>query len=152
MKKFLSNYKEVLLTLAVFAIMLTPVFAGAQTPIDPPGRTPIGPPGTLPIGNQTASQGYKILSDPLGGKSVCGLVTGLLEAAMIIGIPIAILFIVWAGFKFVLAQGNSTKLEEARKNFLNVVIGIAIFVGASLIGSVIINTVRALGVTGINSC
>ena len=150
MKKFLSNYKEVLLTLAVFAVMLVPVVAGAQTGVSPSGGTGVFS-GSNPGVSQPA-QGSKILSDPLGGKSVCGLVTGLLEAAMIIGIPIAILFIVWAGFKFVLAQGNGTKLEEARKNFLNVVIGIAIFVGASLIGSVIINTVRALGVTGINSC
>jgi len=72
---------------------------------------------------------------------------------MIIGIPIAVLFIVWAGFKFVLAQGNPGELTEARSNFLHVIIGIGIFVGASLIASIIVNTLGALGVAGVsNSC
>ena len=84
---------------------------------------------------------------------MCGLVKGLLDAVMIIGIPIAVLFIVWAGFKFVLAQGNPGELTEARSNFLHVIIGIGIFVGASLIASIIVNTLGALGVAGVsNSC
>jgi len=151
MKKFLENYSGVLVTLVVFAAMLMPVLVGAAD--EGPGFNASG--GSLNSNStnlNSSAGGTQILTNPLKGKTVCGLVTGLLEAAMIIGIPIAILFVVWAGFKFVLAQGNPTKIGDAQKNFLNVVIGIAIFVGASLIGSVIINTVRALGVQGISSC
>jgi hypothetical protein len=92
------------------------------------------------------------LENPLKFDSVCGLIGGVLDAVMVIGIPIAVLFMVWAGLKFVLAQGNAEALASARKNFLNVIIGIAIFVGASLIAQVIVNTVAQLGVNGINSC
>lgn len=62
-----------------------------------------------------------------------------------IGIPIAVLFIVWAGFKFVLARGNAGKLDEARKNLMYTLIGIGIFLGAWLIATVIANTVNSLG-------
>jgi hypothetical protein len=96
--------------------------------------------------------GSETLENPLKFDSICGLIHGILDAVMVIGIPIAILFMVWAGFQFVLAQGNAEKLGSARKNFLNVIIGIAIFVGASLIAQVIVNTVAQLGVNGINSC
>jgi hypothetical protein len=133
-------YKEVLLTLAVFVLLLAPVAVyGDQT----------GSPST-----GSGSAGAHVLQNPLGNNinSVCGLVIALLRAITIIGIPIAILFIVWAGFQFVLAQGNSTKLTVARNNFLYVLIGIGIFVGATLIANVIVNTLANLGVTGINSC
>ncbi len=132
MKQFLKNYSGVIGTLFLFAFMLLPVLAGAAG-----GGTPAT---------------TKSLVNPLQVNSFCGLVIKLVQAVTIIGIPIAVLFIVWAGFKFVLAQGNSGKLSEARNNFLNVIIGIAIFVGATLIANVIVNTLHQLGVQGINSC
>lgn len=85
------------------------------------------------------------VKNPLGSDSFCGLVKNLLQAAIAVGIPIAVLFIVYAGFKFVLARGNPEKLAEARKNFLWTIIGIAIFLGAWLLASVVANTVNALG-------
>ena len=107
----------------------------------------------LPAISLAQTAGVQTLQNPLGGiTSVCKLVVALVDAATVIGIPVAILFVVWAGFKFILARGNAGALGEARTNFLNVVIGIGIFVGASLIASVIINTLQQLGVQGINSC
>ena len=95
--------------------------------------------------------------NPLGGvTSICGLIKALLGAAIAIGIPIAVLFIVYAGLLFVLARGNSEKLADARQNMLYVVIGIAIFLGAWLLASVIANTVNALqagsGQSSVISC
>lgn len=57
----------------------------------------------------------------------------------------AVLFIVYAGFKFVLARGKPEELKKARDNFLWTIIGIAIFLGAWLLASVIKNTVNQLG-------
>lgn len=90
------------------------------------------------------SGGYQV-KNPLAANSFCGLVKNLLQAAIAIGIPIAVLFIVYAGFKFVLARGNPEKLAEARTNFLWTIIGIAIFLGAWLLASVVANTVNQLG-------
>lgn len=85
------------------------------------------------------------VKNPLTANSFCGLVKNLLQAAIAIGIPIAVLFIVYAGFKFVLARGNPEKLAEARQNFLWTIIGIAIFLGAWLLATVVANTVNQLG-------
>ncbi|HUD03000.1 MAG TPA: pilin [Candidatus Paceibacterota bacterium] len=113
---------------------------------------------TIPVtgGTQSVSGSGSVIN-PLGGiNSFCGLIKALLSAAVAIGIPIAVLFIVWAGLKFVLAQGNSTKLADARKNMLWTVIGIGIFLGAWLLAMVIQNTVNGLasgsGQSVISSC
>jgi hypothetical protein len=96
--------------------------------------------------------GYNTLQNPLGVSSLCQLIGLLLKAVIAIGIPIAVLFIVYAGFKFILARGSPTELSEARSNLFNVIIGIAIFLGASIIANVIIATLHQLGVSGVNSC
>jgi hypothetical protein len=158
MKDFFKNYSSVFATLLLFVVLLTPALAlGAATGQPTGGATgqPFGGATGQPSGGATSPRAGQVVSldNPLGGvTSFCQLITKILEAVMAIGIPIAILFIVWAGFQFVLAQGNPGGLEKARRNFLNVIIGIGIFVGSSLIAQVIINTLHDLGVRGINSC
>ncbi|TSC69600.1 MAG: Uncharacterized protein G01um101456_87 [Parcubacteria group bacterium Gr01-1014_56] len=154
MIKNILKYREVFVTLAVFAVFLLPVVVAAQNPGTLPGSNQGTLPGSNPGVAVPTAQSSHVLQNPLAGgvNSVCGLVIALLRAVTIIGIPIAVLFIVWAGFKFVLAQGSGTKIKEARDNLVAVLIGIAIFVGASLIANVIVNTLQDLGVRGINSC
>jgi hypothetical protein len=67
-----------------------------------------------------------------------------LNAALQIGIPIAVLFIVYAGLRFVLAQGKPEDLAKARTNMLWTVIGIGIFLSAWLLSEVIANTVNSV--------
>ena len=155
MKLFFFKYRQILGTLFGLAFFLLPMLAvhGATNSI--PTSDPFS--NSIPTATSqpapVVAGGSHVLQNPLHYQTVCGLVKGLLDAVMIIGIPIAVLFIVWAGFKFVLAQGNPGELTEARSNFLHVIIGIGIFVGASLIASIIVNTLGALGVAGIsNSC
>jgi uncharacterized membrane protein len=82
----------------------------------------------------------------LAVSSICGLIKLLLTATLQIGIPVGVLFIVYAGFKFVLASGNPGALQDARRNFLVTIIGIAIFLGSWLLTQVIANTVNSLQV------
>lgn len=97
-------------------------------------------------GTATAGGGVVKLTNPLGGvTTISQFVQLLLRAVVAIGIPIAIFFIVFAGFKFVVAQGNSEKLSEARRNFVHVVIGIAIFLGAWTLAMIIQSTLQQIG-------
>ena len=108
--------------------------SGGFTGVTSVGGTPTGPADSQKITN------------PLGNiNSFCGLIKAILQAVISIGIPIAVLFIVYAGFKFVLAMGNPVKLDEARKNLMYTLIGIGIFLGAWLLALVIANTVNSLG-------
>lgn len=98
------------------------------------------------------------LSDPLNSQTLCGLIKQLLQAVLVIGVPVAVLFLVWAGFLFVWAQGNPTKLQRARKNLMYVLIGIGIFLGAWTLGQMIAGTLKTVvsasgqSTAGLTSC
>ncbi len=92
------------------------------------------------------------LDNPLNVGSICGLLQAILTALLTIGTPVAVLFLVYAGFKFVVARGNAEKLGEAKNNLLYVVIGIALFIGAWLLGEIIANTLNQLGVPLVGNC
>ncbi len=134
------KYKNQLqiLILSIF-IFVTPLLVSADLGGGPPNSN-------LGGGGTTYNGGSQTVQNPLGGiNSFCGLIKALLTAVIQIGIPIAVLFIVYAGFKFVLARGNPAKLQEARQGLLYTLLGIGIFLGAWLIAMVIANTVNSLG-------
>lgn len=59
-------------------------------------------------------------------KAVLGLIVK-------VGIPVASMFLIWAGFLFLTAQGNETKLTAAKHAFLWSCIGFGILLGAWLL-------------------
>ena len=59
-----------------------------------------------------------------------------------IGVPIIALAIIYAGFLFVTAQGNSEKLTKAKKTLLYTLIGAALLLGAVVIAEAIKGTVN----------
>lgn len=131
--------KRYLFAAGIALALIAPMAALAQT------SGGFNTPPTSSGGNTVPPQGQYTVPNPLAASSFCGLIKNILQAAIAIGIPVAVLFIVYAGFKFVLARGNPEKLAEARMNFLWTVIGIAIFLGAWLLANVVANTVNALG-------
>ncbi|HEC32701.1 MAG TPA: hypothetical protein ENI63_00385 [Candidatus Kaiserbacteria bacterium] len=85
------------------------------------------------------------LSNPL--KNICNFgdfVALLLKAVIDIGLPIAVLFIVYSGFLFVTAQGNVTKIDEAKKTFFYTIIGVTIFLGSWALALIVENTIKLL--------
>lgn len=72
------------------------------------------------------------------------LISGILSDITKVGGVIAIFVFIYSGYKFVAAQGNTTKLEEARKIFISTCIGVAVLLGAQLIAAIIIGTVKNL--------
>ncbi len=84
--------------------------------------------------------------NPLNVGSFPDLINAVLKAALIIAVPIIILFIVYSGFLFVTARGDTAKLATARLNFFYVVIGSIVLLGAMAIASIIASTIRSFGV------
>ncbi len=118
-------------------LISAPLLAGAAT-FDTPQPTP--------------SNGSYSVNNPLQVTSVCGLLKKILEGAVAVGIPVAVLFIIWSGFRFVLAQGKPKDLQAARRNFYYTVIGIALFVGAWVLAMIIAGTINAIGGANILTC
>lgn len=86
------------------------------------------------------------LANPLNSNfdSVPKFIAGALRIVVLVGLPIISLFIVYSGFLFLLAQGNQTKLNTAKNNFLYVILGSILLLGAWVIATLIGGTVTQL--------
>lgn len=146
----------------VFALMLvTPIFfVSAVRCIDGTYQT-VCPNGVDNTGNNTAGSnntgnntagidntGTNInvkIENPLGPKgpqTIPDFIKKLIEVVLVVGVPIAALAIIYTGFLFVQAQGNSEKLTKAKNALLYTLIGTALLLGAFVIANAIGKTVK----------
>ena len=92
-----------------------------------------------------AGDGQNIQFDnPLGNMNLITFLDKLLDVVIIFATPIIVFFIILAGFNYVMARGNSSKIETANKALLYAVIGGVIIVGAKAILIVISGTISDL--------
>jgi hypothetical protein len=136
-----KNYKNILsyfISGIILMIMAIPFLAQAQGG----GDTSAG-------GGDPIQMNIKI-ENPFncGGVSNCTLQT-LIETIvknilMPIGGVIAVLMIMYAGFLFVTARGNTGQLDKAKDALLYAVIGAAILLGAWVISQAIGTTINSL--------
>ena len=84
------------------------------------------------------------IDNPLSATSLFCFLKDVLDVFLTVGIIIAVLFMVYAGFLFVTARGNETQLGTAKKAFLGAVIGTAIIMGVWVIAKAIVGTVNAI--------
>jgi hypothetical protein len=110
-----------------------------------PGTT-TGGPGTTTGGPGTTT-GVKIttgIKNPLSStfSDIPSFIKGVLKAVLIIGIPIITLAIIYSGFLFVTAQGNSEQLKKAKKAILYTLIGAALLLGSMVITEAIQKSVE----------
>ena len=99
---------------ALFSLILTPVFAHAA------------------------------LENPLSFDSLEKFFNALLDVVVTIGWPLVVLAVVYTGFLFVQAQGNASKLDDAKRALVWTVIGGLIVLGATAIATFIGGTVDEL--------
>jgi len=72
------------------------------------------------------------------------LIKTVLEGLIKIGLPILALAVIYSGFLFVAAQGNSEKISEAKKSLMYTLLGSAILLGSWAIAQLISETVLSL--------
>lgn len=89
-----------------------------------------------------------VCSKPI--ESVTEFIERILNIVIMIGIPIVVLAIIWAGFLYIKAQGNPEKLKEANKTLIWTVVGAALLMGAWAIANAIKETVVEIGTEGIS--
>lgn len=86
------------------------------------------------------------LCNPLNSNfsTIPAFIAGALKVLVIVALPIITLFIVISGFMFVMARGNPGALEKAKMNFVYVIIGALLILGAWVIATLIGGTVTQL--------
>jgi hypothetical protein len=112
------------LSLTLFFVVPGLIFA------QPQGGGPIEP--ACPAGE---------LCNPLAVDSIEDFVLAVIDVIIVFLIPVIILYIMYAGFLFVKAQGNPGEISEAKKALLTALIGGVIVLGAEAILQVVRGTI-----------
>lgn len=89
------------------------------------------------------------LDNPLGkgGKgidTIQQLLAELLRIAVQVGLIVVTFFIIYAGFLYVTAAGDETKIKAAHQTFKNTLIGAIILMGAQVLASILDSTIKQL--------
>lgn len=84
----------------------------------------------------------QVIKNPLKAEDIPSLILNIAEFARQIGLPLAIIFIVYNGFLFVSARGDEKKLESAKEGIKWSLMGAALIVGAEFLAKAIVNFVK----------
>lgn len=129
------TFKKISIRLLIISLFIIPVFVLAQN-------------GNTETGVTTISGTIKNPFNCGGTGTECTLMTFISTVLSNIVMPIAavavVIWIVWAGFSFVLAQGKEAEITKAKQRLLWSLIGAGILLGAVAIAEVVKNTVGAL--------
>lgn len=133
----MKTIKKLIAHVGIIMVLVTPLAISAQQGVPPGGGTGSG-------GTQTVNA---TIGNPLkaGNTTLMSLIQAILENIVM---PIAavgvVLWIIWAGLQFVLAQGNPTAIAKAKTSLLWSLIGAGILLGAVGISAVVKSTVESL--------
>ena len=81
------------------------------------------------------------LQNPLKFNDIQSFISGALKTLVVVALPIITLFIVISGFMFVAELGKPEKLSKAKENFVYVIIGALLILGAWVLATLIGGTV-----------
>lgn len=86
------------------------------------------------------------IENPLSSEidSIPKFIQAVIKIVLTVGVPIVVLAIIYTGFLFVQAQGNSEKLTKAKDSLLYTLIGAALLLGAFVIAQAIGATVEEI--------
>lgn len=138
MKKNIFKKIFTLLLLLLFVFQPIALFAEGG----PDGGSEGGPDGSAQTQN-----GFPKLENPLGDNNIGSLQDFVIKAIDMIFkilLPIAAMFIIYAGFEMVMASGNEEKLKTAKQQLLYTLLGVLIILGAWVIASAIAGTVESV--------
>lgn len=96
--------------------------------------------GLLPAPALAQCDSTTELCNPLRADDLQGFLLELVDAILILSIPVIVFFIIFAGFTFVTSGGDTSKIEKAKKMAIYTIIGAAVILGASLIGDILEGT------------
>lgn len=143
MKKVFIHTSGFLLALAITFVPAYLVLA-VETPT---GNINNPPNGSInnPVNGSTQRVNTKIENPFKGGNSITELFLAILNGIVLpIGGILAIFAFIYAGFKYVMAQGNESAIQEANRTLWGVAVGTVILLGSVAIAKAIEATINQL--------
>lgn len=133
----MKSFSTFVTTLGCFAVFLVMALAA-------PALVLAGDPDDWSSGgSDTPTMTPVQLENPLRVDSLEDLLVALLNVFITLMIPVIVFFIIYSGFKYVTAQGNPGKIEEATTALMYAIIGGVLILGAVAIAQIIQSTVTA---------
>ena len=120
----------------------TPGTGGGSAGTPGTGGGSAGTPGTGG-GSAGTPTSEGVLVNPLQFDSITGFLMAVIDVLLIIALPIILFAIIYAGFQFVTAQGDESKVSSARSALTWAVVGGVIVLGARVIISILEGTIGA---------
>ena len=141
--KILKNKKYTILAnilkysfVFIIPLVLTTSVLAQNTGPTGGGGSPTGGGGAITFGSSIANP-----LGPTGPQTIPDFIKVIINIVLVVGIPIVALAIIYTGFLFVTAQGNTEKLGKAKKALVYTLLGAAILLGAFVIAEAIGKTV-----------
>lgn len=136
MRKFLFKNFSLVITAAFLVMLVVPFVVSSQGTGNPTSGT----------GNSSKPQDVLIkIDNPFKSNSIEGLMRAIVNDILIpIGSVVAVLMVMYAGFLFVTARGDTSQIKKAKEALLYAVIGAAVLLGAWVITEAIQGTIKEL--------
>ena len=143
-----THFRSIFIIVLILLVSVVPMVHADEPPATPVNvvNTPIQPPTTpVNVVNTSGQSQTFTIANPLKVDSIGGLVSLAVEIFTYIVILFGVLMLVWVGFQYILARGNTERMKELSKWLTWIVVGIAIVIGARVMVQVIINTLETTG-------
>lgn len=85
-----------------------------------------------------------VFENPAQANSIVEFISLVLKSAVTLALPVVAVYIIYSGFLFLFAQGNQEKLSAAKTNFLWVILGSILILGAWMFAEILANTASKL--------
>jgi hypothetical protein len=140
--KFIKN---VLASLAIFGILATSAVgtvavAASAGGADAPANSPSYNAGSGPCNNNDGK-----ICNPIKANSINVLLASILAIVKFVAGIVLVIYFILAGFRYVTARGDESKIKDATRMLTWTAVGGAILLGAEVIQKLISNTISQLG-------
>jgi len=120
--------------LIYFIIISSMLFVAGLLPVYTISAGPVGTPSSCTGG----------LCNPLKHDTIEKFVDAIADIVLQIGSVVAVFFIIYSGFLFVVARGSEEKITRAKTVFMWTIVGAAVLLGAAVVSKAIVNFVQGL--------
>src|SRR3989338_62532 len=128
--------KKISLYLTLALLVIVPIFTNAETPTNPTTSSVVDVKIDNPLDCGKANNNDCTLMD---------LITAILnKIVMPVAAVAVVMWIIWAGFSYLMAQGKPAEIEKAHSRLLWSLVGAGILLGAAGISGVHQSTIEAL--------